>query len=207
MLAGWLPYVYGCAWLRGGVHAPGAEAMNVLLAAAAAGAASMLLAQLRHGKPDVVLALTGVMGGLVSITAAGGAVGTGSAVVIGAVAGVVVPTAAVAIDLFGHLDDPTAGVAIHGVGGLWATLAAGILAPVDFVSRFKLLGVQLLGAAAVVALAAVLSLALFAALRATVGLRLREADEYDGLDLAEHDIGAYPDFQQTTIKSYHLREA
>jgi Amt family ammonium transporter len=59
----------------------------------------------------------------------------------------------------------------------------------------------------VVALAAALSLALFAALRATIGLRLREADEYDGLDLAEHDIGAYPDFQQTMIKSYHLREA
>jgi ammonium transporter, Amt family len=40
-----------------------------------------------------------------------------------------------------------------------------------------------------------------------LGLRSKEADEYDGLDLAEHDIGAYPDFQQTMIKSYHLREA
>ena len=90
---------------------------------------------------------------------------------------------------------------------LWGTLAAGLFAPADFVSRLKSLGVQALGAAAVVALAAALSLALFAALRATIGLRLREADEYDGLDLAEHDIGAYPDFQQTMIKSYHLREA
>ena len=44
-------------------------------------------------------------------------------------------------------------------------------------------------------------------LKTTLGLRSREADEFDGLDLAEHDIGAYPDFQQTTIKSYHLREA
>jgi Amt family ammonium transporter len=207
MLAGWMPYVYGCAWLRGGVHAPGAEPMNVLLAAAAAGAASMLLAQLRHGKPDVVLALTGVLGGLVSITAAGGSVGTGSAVIIGAVAGLAVPTAAVALDLLAHLDDPTAGVAIHGVGGLWGTLAAGLFAPAGLVARLKLSGIQLLGAAAVIALAALLSLALFAALRAFVGLRVREADEYDGLDLAEHDIGAYPDFQQTMIKSYHLREA
>jgi Amt family ammonium transporter len=207
MLAGWLPYVYGCAYIRGGVQGAAAEPMNVLLAAAAAGAASMLLAQLRHGKPDVVLALTGVLGGLVSVTAVGGSVGTESAVLIGAVAGVIVPTAAVALDLLAHLDDPTAAVAIHGVGGLWATLAAGLFAPVSFLARFKLLGIQLLGAAAVVALAAALSLALFAALRATVGLRVREADEYDGLDLAEHDIGAYPDFQQTMIKSYHLREA
>jgi ammonia channel protein AmtB len=67
--------------------------------------------------------------------------------------------------------------------------------------------VQALGLVAIAALAAVLSAALFAALRATVGLRSKEADEFDGLDLAEHDIGAYPDFQQTTIKSYHLREA
>ena len=48
---------------------------------------------------------------------------------------------------------------------------------------------------------------LLAVLKNTVGIRAKEADEFDGLDLAEHDIGAYPDFQQTTIKSYHLREA
>jgi len=44
-------------------------------------------------------------------------------------------------------------------------------------------------------------------LRNIAALRVREEDEFDGLDLAEHDIAAYPDFQQTTIKSYHLREA
>jgi Amt family ammonium transporter len=207
VLAGWVPYVYGCAVQRGRASPVGTEAMNVLLAAAAAGAASMLLSQVRHGKPDVVLALTGVLGGLVSITAAGGAVGTESAVLIGAVAGVVVPTAAVALDLLAHVDDPAAAVAIHGVGGLWGTLAAGLFANVPFLARLRLLGIQALGAVAVIALAAALSLALFAALRATVGLRVKEADEYDGLDLAEHDIGAYPDFQQTMIKSYHLREA
>jgi ammonia channel protein AmtB len=55
--------------------------------------------------------------------------------------------------------------------------------------------------------AAVVSAGVLYAIKATVGLRAREADEFDGLDLAEHDIGAYPDFQQTMIKSYHLREA
>jgi Amt family ammonium transporter len=73
--------------------------------------------------------------------------------------------------------------------------------------RLKSVGVQALGAVVMAALAAALSVSLFAVLRATVGLRVKEADEYDGLDLAEHDIGAYPDFQQTMIKSYHLREA
>jgi Amt family ammonium transporter len=207
MLVGWVPYVLGCATLHGRLGPMGIEAMNVLLAAAAAGAASMAFAHLRYGKPDVVLSLTGLLGGLVAITAAGGTVGTGAAVVIGAVAGIIVPLSTVALDLLLHLDDPTAAVSIHGIGGLWGLLAAGVFAHVGFIERLKLLGVQLVGGIAVAALAAGLGLALFAAMRATVGVRVREADEYDGLDLAEHDIGAYPDFQQTMIKSYHLREA
>ena len=207
MLAAWVPYVVGSAMLRGRQSPSLAEPMNVLLAAAAAGAAALALGQVRYGKPDVVLSITGVMGGLVAISAAGGRVGSGSAVAIGAVAGVVVPLAAIALDLLAHVDDPTGGVSIHGVGGLWGLLAAGLFEPGGAAGRLKLLGAQAAGAVAVAALAAALSLALFALLRATLGLRLREADEYDGLDLAEHDIGAYPDFQQTTIKSYHLREA
>jgi Amt family ammonium transporter len=208
MLAAWVPYVVGCAILRHRQGASLAEPINVLLAAAAGGAVSTMLAQVRYGKPDVVLSMAGVLGGLVSITAVAGTLGTGAAVLIGGVAGLLVPLSMIALDLLAHLDDPTGGVSIHGVGGLWGVLAAGIFAPGGGITeRLKLLGVQALGAAAVVLLAGALSVALFAALRATVGLRLREADEYDGLDLAEHDIGAYPDFQQTTIKSYHLREA
>jgi Amt family ammonium transporter len=207
MLAAWVPYVIGCDAVGGTSARSPAGAVNVLLAGAGAGAASMLFARFRYGKPDVVLTLTAVLGGLVSISAAGGTIGSGSAVLVGAVAGIAVPMAAVALDLGAHLDDPTAGVAIHCVGGLWGTLAAGLFAHAGGFDRLKLVGVQALGALAIAALAAILSLALFAVLRATAGLRLREADEYDGLDLAEHDIGAYPDFQQTTIKSYHLREA
>ena len=203
----WVPYVCGSALLHGRQSTTLVEPLNVLLAAAAAGAASMLLTHLRYGKPDVVLSLIGVFGGLVAVTAAAGTVGTGAAVAIGAVAGVIVPLSAVSLDLLAHLDDPTGAVSIHAVGGLWGILAAGLFAPLGLGDRLKLIGVQLVGALAVAALAAGLSLALFAALKATVGLRVREADEFDGLDLAEHDIGAYPDFQQTMIKSYHLREA
>ena len=208
MLAAWVPYVFGCALLHRNVGNDFGEPMNVLLSAAAGGAVSIALAQVRYGKPDVVLSMAGVLGGLVAITAVGGTAGTGAAVLIGGVAGLLVPLSMIALDLLAHIDDPTGGVSIHGVGGLWGVLAAGIFAPGGGITeRLKLLGVQAVGATAVVLLAGALSVALFAGLRATVGLRLREADEYDGLDLAEHDIGAYPDFQQTTIKSYHLREA
>jgi Amt family ammonium transporter len=207
MFVAWFPYVIGCAVAQGILTDTIVAPMNVLLAAAAGGAGALALGHLRYGKPDVVLTLTGLLGGLVAISATGGRVGTGSAVIIGGVAGILVPLSAVSLDLLFHLDDPTSGVSIHAVGGLWGTVAAGLFLPGPFIARIKSLGVQALGAIAIAALAAGLSLALFAALKATVGLRAKEADEYDGLDLAEHDIGAYPDFQQTMIKSYHLREA
>ena len=210
MLVAWFPYVAGF----GIFHHPGhislrviPDPMNVLVAAAAGGLAAMVLGQLRYRKPDIVLTLAGLLGGLVAVSAADHRLGSPSAFVIGLIAGLLVPLSAVALDLVGHVDDPTSGIAIHGVAGAWGTLAVAIFSPGSFAERLKALGVQALGLVAIVALSGGLSLALFAVLKATVGLRLKEADEYDGLDLAEHDIGAYPDFQQTMIKSYHLREA
>jgi Amt family ammonium transporter len=154
-----------------------------------------------------VLAVSGFLGALVAISAAGGSVGTVSAVVIGAVAGVIVPMASIYLDLVVHMDDPTGAISVHGIAGLWGTLAVGALLPGSFAARAMQLGVQLAGAAAIAAVAFAVAGGTFYVLKSTVGLRSREADEYDGLDLAEHDIGAYPDFQQTMIKSYHLREA
>src|SRR6185436_6476130 len=132
MFAAWFPYVIGSAVAQGLAGNTLEGPMNVLLAGAAAGAAAIGVAHARYGKPDVVLTLSGLLGGLVAISAAGGRVGSGSAVIIGAVAGVVVPLAAVSLDLLAHLDDPTAGVAIHAVGGLWGTLAVGIFSPGSF---------------------------------------------------------------------------
>ena len=73
--------------------------------------------------------------------------------------------------------------------------------------RAKQFGVHALAIVTIAALSAILSLALWLALKRFTKLRASEADEFDGLDLAEHDIGAYPDFQQNTIRSFHLREA
>jgi Amt family ammonium transporter len=67
--------------------------------------------------------------------------------------------------------------------------------------------VQLVGIIACTLVAGTLSLVLFALVRKFGRLRAQEADEFDGMDLSEHDLNAYPDFQQTMIKSYHLREA
>jgi Amt family ammonium transporter len=205
MFAGWVPYVPGS---RARPRAPlGPGGAERAARRRAAGAAAVLLGHLRYGKPDVTLALLGFLGGLVAITAGAGRVAPPSAVLIGAVAGVIVPLASVFLDLIARIDDPAGGISVHAVGGLWGTLAAGLFLPGSVGARLQQLGVQLLGALAVGVLAFALGAAALYVLRATVGLRAREADEFDGLDLAEHDVGAYPDFQQTTIKSYHLREA
>ena len=205
MLAGWLPYVLGASAVAGKLGAQ--TGMNVILSGAAGGLVALIYGRLRYGKPEAFLTCSGLIGGLVAITAGAGTVGSIGAVLIGAIAGLIVPLLAVLIDLVWRIDDPTAALSIHGVAGIWGTLAAGLLGAGDLGARLRLLGVQALGLLAIISLAAIVGAGLFAVLRATVGLRSREADEFDGLDLAEHDVNAYPDFQQTMIKSYHLREA
>ena len=201
MMLGWPLYLVGFG-------AGAGAAMNVLLAAAGAVVASVVVSQSRYGKPDIHLTLLAMVGALVAISAAADVRWKPAAVLIGIIAGLVVPTATLMIDLVWKLDDPTGAVAAHGVGTLVGILAAGLAAPVDgFAARLRVLGVNVLGAVVIVLLSAVVAVGVFFVLRRAVGLRAKEADEYDGLDLAEHDIGAYPDFQQTMIKSYHLREA
>jgi len=182
-------------------------ALNVLLAAAAGGLAALVSSAVRYGKPDVFLIYSGLLGALVAITGGANVVPTGAAVGLGAVAGFVVPYAMVQIDLRWKIDDPAGAVAVHGLGGLLGTLATGVLAPGSVGERVRQLGVQALGVVVIAAFGLLATGALMKVLKATVGVRAKEADEFDGLDLAEHDLNAYPDFQQTTIKSYHLREA
>jgi Amt family ammonium transporter len=207
MLAGWVPYVLAASMAMNHSIA-GRAAMNVILAAAAGTLVAVIVTHAKYGKPEIMLAYAGLIGALVAISAVGGAVSTIAAVVIGAVAGVIVPIATVQLDLVWKMDDPVGGVAIHVLGGAWGTIAAGIFvhAP-SYGEKFRDIGVQILGLFVIAALSLGLSLCAFALLKKTVGLRLSEDAEWDGIDLAEHDLNAYPDFQQTMIKSYHLREA
>ncbi|HVT89297.1 MAG TPA: hypothetical protein VHD56_10625 [Tepidisphaeraceae bacterium] len=197
-LCGWVPYVISAAPSA----ASNLVAANLLLAASAGGLASLIFAQIRFGKVDVLLVCSGIVGGLVSITAGAGYIATPGAVLVGLVAGVLVPWLMIAIDLRFKIDDPGGIIAIHGIGGVWGLLAAPILS-----NRFADLLIQLLGVVTIVLVSLIFSIVLMLILRACFKLRVTEADEFDGLDLAEHDINAHPDFQQTMIKSYHLREA
>ena len=201
MLIAWLPYVFGASAAHGGEFGAGPRtAINVLLSAAAGGLAALVSSLVRYGKPDVVLIYSGLLGALVAITGGANVLPTGGAVAAGAIAGVLVPYAMVQIDLRWRVDDPTGAVAIHGIGGLLGALVPGVFG-------VRQLGVQVIGALSIACLALLATAGLLVVLKKTVGVRSREADEFDGLDLAEHDLNAYPDFQQTMIKSYHLREA
>jgi ammonium transporter, Amt family len=199
----WVPYVLGF-----GIANPGAVAVNVLLSGSAGAVASLLFCQLRYGKPDIHLTFSGLLGALVAITPLADTGWPLAAILVGAVAGILVPVATLFLDLIWKIDDPTGSIAVHGVSAIWGLFATPfLLSGLTFADRMKALLGQAVGIATITALTLASSAALFLLLKRTVGLRSKEADEYDGLDLAEHDIGAYPDFQQTTIKSYHLREA
>jgi Amt family ammonium transporter len=206
MFVAWLPYVLGGIAVNGSTLGP-QPAMNALLAGCAGGLVALLYSRLRYGKAEILLTFSGLLGGLVAISSCAASVRLPGAILVGGIAGILVPIASVAIDLIGRVDDPTAGISIHGVGGLWGTLAAGIFVSGGIAEKLRAVGVQAIGALVIIAIAGGATLAILAIVRATVGIRSKEADEFDGLDLAEHDINAYPDFQQTMIKSYHLREA
>jgi Amt family ammonium transporter len=168
--------------------------------------AATVATQLKFGRPDIGLVLTGVLGAAVSVTVLNIPPGV-THVLVGLAAGLAVPHFAVLIDTRYRLDDPPAGIAIFGIGGAVGMLAGGLLYPGDAVTRLKLVAVASLGIVVTAAWAAVVGWVLFAILKRFTRLRVREADEFDGLDLAEHDVAAYPDFQQNTIRSFHMREA
>jgi ammonium transporter, Amt family len=213
LLVGWMPYMMGSVLVHpvaiqvGGEGVVAVVAMNVMLAAAGGALAGMVYGQFRYRKADIFFIYSGLLGGLVAITAGAGVFGNVGALLTGMVAGLLVPLLTLEIDMRFHLDDPLGVVAIHGIGGLWGTLAVAIFAHGSLEDRLKLLVVQVMGIASIIALAAVVSGIVFVLLKMANAIRVTEADEFDGLDLGEHDINGYPDFQQTTIKSYHLREA
>ena len=196
----WIPYVAGYS------SNPADAALNVVLAGAAGIVAAVVYCSIRYGRQDVFLVYSGMLGGLVSITAGADLLTPARAVLAGAVAGIVVPYAVVKLDMIWKIDDPAAGIAIHGLGGAWSAVAIALLVPGTLAQHADRLTATAVALAIVAALAIAASVLVFYLLRATVGIRSREPDEFDGLDLAEYDLNAYPDFQQTTIKSYHLRE-
>jgi Amt family ammonium transporter len=168
-------------------------AVNTTLAAAAGAVGAMLLSWVKFRKPEGTMTLNGALAGLVGITAGCANVLPGSAILIGLIAGIIVVLSVLFIDQVLKIDDPVGAISVHGVCGAWGTLAAGLF-NIEGVTA-KIIGVQLLGIGAAFLWVFPTSFILFKLIKATVGLRVSPEEEIDGLDIGEHGIEAYPDFQ------------
>jgi Amt family ammonium transporter len=148
------------------------------------------------GKPDLSMALNGALAGLVSITAGCDGTSISGSVIIGLVAGVLVVYSVIFFDKI-KVDDPVGALSVHLVNGTWGVLAVGLFHLEEglfYGGGAGKLGIQALGAVAVGIAVTVLSACLWLAVKALIGLRVSHEEEYEGLDVGEHGMVAYPDF-------------
>ncbi len=164
---------------------------NTFIAAAAGCVAAMLLSQILYGKVDLTLALNGVIGGLVSITAGPEYTNLLFPILIGAIGGLFIPLSVRLLDNL-QIDDVVGAIPAHLVCGIWGTLAVGIFYPLaggEASLLWQIIGIVSIGAFVVVASGIVWFI-----LSLIGGLRPSEEDEMTGLDKTELGIEAYPEF-------------
>lgn len=169
-------------------------AVTTNLAACAGAVAAMVTSWILFKKPDISFTLNGALAGLVAITAGCDAMSPVFALLTGCVAGGLVVVSVLFFDRL-RIDDPVGAISVHAVCGVWGTLAIGLF---HQESGLLLTGsstqflAQVVGILAAFLWAFPSSLVLFAILKATVGLRVHEVEEMEGLDIHEHGLHAYP---------------
>ena len=161
------------------------------LAAASGGVVAALVSTLMYKNLDLTMFLNGILGGLVSITAGADVMSPMDAVLVGAIGGAIIVFAVAFIDKI-KLDDPVGAVAVHLICGIWGTLAVGIFGSLAGGAQFMS---QLIGVASYAAICIISSFIIFYILKVTMGIRVSETEEVEGLDAHEHGMGAYPDFR------------
>ncbi|GAA6164365.1 ammonium transporter [Pelagimonas sp. KU-00592-HH] len=160
---------------------------NTNTAAAGGAIAAMIVSQLMFKKPDLTMTLNGALAGLVSITAEPLTPSLGAATLIGMVGGVIVVFAIPFMDKL-KIDDVVGAIPVHLICGIWGTIA------VVFTNADASLMVQLYSIAVVGIFTVVVSGVVWFILKATMGLRVDEETEINGLDMAELGMEAYPEF-------------
>jgi Amt family ammonium transporter len=187
---GWFGFNGGSTLKLGGIGVAN-EVANVFLntnAAASGGLiAALLVARIMFGKADLTMALNGALAGLVAITAEPADPSPLLATIIGAIGGVIVVFSIVFLDKI-RIDDPVGAISVHGVVGVWGIFAV-LLSDADA----TFMG-QLIGMLTIFIWVFVTSLIVWGILKAVMGLRVSEEVEYEGVDVAECGMEAYPEF-------------
>ena len=195
---GWFGFNAGSGFAANGVA--GMALVATQLATAGAALAWMFCEWSRHGKPSVLGLASGAVAGLVAITPASGFVGPMSAIVIGAVSGIVCFFVATVLKDALRYDDSLDVFGIHCVGGIVGALLTGVFCAAAFggagfgegnTSMAEQLLAQAVGVTATIAYTFVVSFAALVIIDATMGLRVTEEQEEEGLDLALHDERGY----------------
>ena len=171
---------------------------NTNLAAALATCSALITTWVRYGKPDVSLTFNGALAGLVAITAGCDMVDPFGAAIIGIVAGILCIFSVEFFDNVAKIDDPVGAVSVHCANGAWGTLATGLFSTsqgVFYGHGFSFFGVQVLGLLSVLVWVLVSMFIIFTLIKKTIGLRVTEQEEIDGLDIHEHGLtSAYAGF-------------
>ncbi|QDO92868.1 ammonium transporter [Formosa sediminum] len=165
--------------------------VTTCLAAAAGGVVCMLVSTALYKNLDLTMFLNGILGGLVGITAGADQMSPTDAIIIGAIAGALIVFAVSFIDKL-KLDDPVGAIAVHLICGIWGTLAVGIFGELAGMDQFVS---QLIGVACYAVFCIITSFIIIFILKKTMGLRVSEREELEGLDAHEHGMDAYPDFR------------
>ncbi len=174
----------------GEANAVAAVFVNTNMAAAGGVVAALIAARLVFGKADLTMALNGALAGLVAITAAPLTPTPILATVIGGVGGVLVVFSIITLDKL-RIDDPVGAISVHGVVGIWGLIA------VPFTNADAGFGGQLIGILTIIAWTFIASFIVWFIIKVTMGIRVSEEDEFNGVDLSECGLEAYPEFTGT----------
>jgi Amt family ammonium transporter len=198
LLVGWFGFNAGSQ--LGADPVIGRIATTTLVAAGAGAVMAALVTRLQTGKTDVAMTGNGLLAGLVGITAGCYAVSTIGALIIGLTSGVIV---VFAVNFFDgrKVDDPVGAISVHGVCGAFGTIAVGLFSNEEsegFIAKGLFYGggtdqlvSQIIGVVSVAAFVFVVSTVMFAIIKSTIGLRVSEQEEREGLDVHEHGSPGY----------------
>jgi Amt family ammonium transporter len=168
-------------------NAVAAVFVNTNMAAAGGTVLGLITARLLFGKADLTMALNGALAGLVAITAEPLTPSPLAATLIGAFGGILVVLAIRLLDKL-RIDDPVGAISVHGVVGMWGLLAVPVTNPE------ATLATQAIGLGAILGWVFVTSFIVWLVIRLTFGIRVSEEEEYEGVDIGECGLEAYPEF-------------